>query len=242
MKHPIQIVDPSTVAMLQTLLELCPATKTARRSPELLIQEKLSEAVKQGEAVSNVGIETDFFTLYGTGFTSFTCFTFDDSRMLLSIAAAHDCLRLGIPFMIDNARTDKIRKSYIWQQSEAVTQWQDMARWLGHLFAKSRGWTPAKKRFNPSDLFTRKSREFCDGRYDVDTKSFPFLDHVQYFRTTTRPYKPIAMLTHSYEPAERIELYAVANGFNCELLPYSWHYPRRCVAALLTAKPNAMAE
>lgn len=232
----VAFVDLASVNAFREFLHKIPAAKTARRSPESLVNEKIGEGVKVCEGLPIESIENrNYFDLYGKSLHAIHTLHANDSQMLLAVAGAHDLL-LGVEFVREWAqKTRGDVRSRSWEYSQAWRQWMELGQHLAKGLAKSRGWILSKKPFATSTLL-RLRPPTCGGRHDVDASRWPYVDHAQYFRHPTRPYKPVALLTHSYEPAENVELFATAFGFNCELLEYSWYYPRKCVAALLTPK------
>lgn len=110
------------------------------------------------------------------------------------------------------------------------------ARLLSEL-ASTRGWIVAKSHFTFDELATGRRREGRRGRDDSAFDEHQLLDHVERFREPRRPFRPAALLTHSYRGEEaRPELEAMAHraGLAVEILPWSWYYPHWCVAALFT--------
>jgi len=95
-------------------------------------------------------------------------------------------------------------------------------------FAAARGWRVAQRGFTINQL--------RDGRnvsrwHDYEFSPHP-IDHPEYFRLATRPWRPIAIVSHEYSPfSESLQL-ARKYELTAELLPASWYYPGRCNAVL----------
>lgn len=232
----VACLDLGTVNAFRSFLNKSPAAKTARRSPESLVNEKIGEGGEGDEGYPIESIENrNYFSLYGNSLHHLHRLHPDDPQLFRAVAGAHDLL-VGVEFVREWAeKTRGDVRSRAWEYSQAWRQWMELGQHLAKGFAKSRGWIWSKRRFEISTLL-RLRPTISGSRHDVDLQRWPYIDHAQYFRQPTRPYKPAAILTHSYEPAENIELFATAFGLNYELLEYSWYYPRKCVAALLTPK------
>jgi hypothetical protein len=99
-------------------------------------------------------------------------------------------------------------------------------------FAKSRGWTVAKD-FTVRMLLAgnngKTQEDYGGGRPD-------YIDHPNYFREAVRPYRPIAILTHSYKRLIDVIREANRDGLATEVLPWSWYYPGACAPVLLTKR------
>lgn len=95
-------------------------------------------------------------------------------------------------------------------------------------FAAARGWRVSKRFFAPEALRDGRTRR------DQGNKHFPEIDHAQCFFDGRR--HPVALLTHSYAPWEKLVAFAEAQHLSIERLPVSWYYPGGCIAALLTRK------
>jgi hypothetical protein len=88
-------------------------------------------------------------------------------------------------------------------------------------FGDSRGWRWNRKAWT-ADL--AKDARGSNGAM--------FLDHVEFFDSIDE--RRVALVTHSYAPAQEIADYAARRGYIPELLPFSWWNPRfgggcRCV-------------
>ena len=103
------------------------------------------------------------------------------------------------------------------------------------LFAASRGWTVGKHAFSLRQLLTAThSRSWYDYRGE---SWYPAIDHAEYYRLPTRPWRPAAILSHSYAPSAEITKFAADNGLSVEFLDMpSWYYPGGTTAVLFTAK------
>lgn len=100
-------------------------------------------------------------------------------------------------------------------------------------FADSRGWILAKSPFTLEAL-KRGATTRRDGDWGIN--EYPELDHVEYFREPARPYRPAGVITHAYTTPDAVIACARSHGLQCEVLPWSWHYPGACVAAVLTRR------
>ena len=99
--------------------------------------------------------------------------------------------------------------------------------------ARERGWIVAKRSFGIEALkrgtLTRRGEE-------PGVMGHPELDHVAYFREAVRPYRPAAIITHAYCSADEVVACASRHGLKCEVLPWSWHFPVSCTAAILVRR------
>ncbi|MEX2125500.1 MAG: hypothetical protein WD795_16525 [Woeseia sp.] len=77
------------------------------------------------------------------------------------------------------------------------------------------------------DALVPGRERFYDGfRYDR---------HLDCFRTSTRPYKPVAAVSHCYARPDEIAAFAELTGLSYEILPLSWSDPRH-TAVLFSRK------
>ena len=99
------------------------------------------------------------------------------------------------------------------------------------LFAESRGWTIGKH-------FTlRMLRAGSPGRTRDDylgESLHPVIDHAEYFRLPRRPWRPAAILSHTYAPPAQIVTFAAEHGLAVEFLDASWYYPGATMAVVFT--------
>lgn len=102
--------------------------------------------------------------------------------------------------------------------------------------ALDRGWSMAKTDFSLAQLV--EGRAGSNGMSDYVRECDSLIDHPEFFRHPHRPYRPAAILSHSYRPAEAVVAYAEANGASAEVLPWSWYYPGQCNAVLILKKPQ----
>ena len=100
------------------------------------------------------------------------------------------------------------------------------------LFAESRGWTIGKH-------FTlRMLRAGSPGRTRADyygESLHPVIDHAEYFRLPRRPWRPGAILSHTYAPPAQILTFAAEHGLAVEFLDASWYFPGATTAVVFTA-------
>jgi hypothetical protein len=198
----------------------------------MYVNETLRVKGEEGEAVYNEGLDFNYLSLYRDCFTGFIGLHPTYPRTFFHVAAAHDLYLALTASEIVKRKTVDIFKTRDFEYSLAWRQWQELGEVLAKDLAIDRGWRYSASSFDMSRLLGMRQKDM--GRHDVDSMRTKYIDHAQFFRHPTKPYKPAAVLTHSYEPAENVELYAAAFGFDCEFLEYSWYYPRKCVAALLT--------
>lgn len=93
-------------------------------------------------------------------------------------------------------------------------------------FADSRGWRWNRKAWT-ADLSN-------DARGSSGAR---FLDHVEFFDAAGE--RKVALVTHSYAPAQEIADYAARRGLIAEKLPFSWWNPRfggGCCCVVFTRK------
>ncbi len=106
------------------------------------------------------------------------------------------------------------------------------------LFAESRGWTPGKR-------FTlRMLRAGSPGRTrdDYYGESFhPVIDHAEYFRLPRRPWRPAAIVSHTYAPPAQILTFAAEHGLAAEFLEQSWYFAGATTAVVFTAAVGGRA-
>lgn len=102
------------------------------------------------------------------------------------------------------------------------------------LFAESRGWIVGKHGFSLRQLLTA-----THGRswYDYRGESWhPEIDHPEFYRLPRRPWRPAAILSHSYAPPAQIVTFAAEHGLAVEFLDASWYYPGATTAVVFTAR------
>lgn len=98
--------------------------------------------------------------------------------------------------------------------------------------AQQRGWRIARFAFTPRQLQIGHRTGGGEGyRY------YPVIDHAEYFLFNCLP---VAILSHSYAPIEKIEAFAREWELVVELLPYCW-YARgksRAITVIFTRVPR----
>jgi hypothetical protein len=104
---------------------------------------------------------------------------------------------------------------------DAVARSNELQRACRQAFAESRGWRWNRKAWT-ADLAN-------DARGSNGAR---FIDHVEFFDSPDE--RKVAMVTHSYAPAQELADYAARRGYIAEKLPFSWWNPRfnggcRCV-------------
>lgn len=118
-------------------------------------------------------------------------------------------------------------------------------------FAAQRGWKVTEKRFYIAPLITGRAQDYqqwndhqrghrsrsTDPHDPVVPPGFKaideLVDHMDCFRMPRSPYRPVALLSHSYETDRDQHLAAAKrHGLAVEFLDWSWYYPERCIAAL----------
>jgi hypothetical protein len=77
---------------------------------------------------------------------------------------------------------------------------------------------------------------YYDNRLRAEAR---LLDHLDYFRETAHPYRPVSIVTHSYALEADFDRFAASYGLIAERLPESWYYPELAVAVLFTHDPDA---
>ncbi|MGN6108966.1 MAG: hypothetical protein ACTHU0_27920 [Kofleriaceae bacterium] len=101
---------------------------------------------------------------------------------------------------------------------------------LARDLASAKGWTVAQTAFSFRDLTAGKPSNHHAVLAPVDEV---LVDHAECFRARTRPYRPAAMLSHSYARDQtRHVAFARQHGLAVEFLPWSWYEPDLCLAAL----------
>jgi hypothetical protein len=125
-------------------------------------------------------------------------------------------------------RTDH-NSAQAWQDRHALTQARERLR---QDFAASRGWIMARTSFTAQRLAAGHNGSLRDESWSH--RSAHVIDHPECFREPTRPYRPAALITHTYGTAEEVHSYAQALGLIAETLAWSWYYPGQCAAVLLT--------
>lgn len=103
---------------------------------------------------------------------------------------------------------------------------------LHRFVATEHGWTVGQKPFDLSELTHGRRRR----QVSIGASHFPEIDHPDYFREPVRPFRPAAVLSHSYAPKEKIVAFAHVHGLCVEFLPWPWYLPGGCNAALLTKR------
>jgi hypothetical protein len=127
----------------------------------------------------------------------------------------------------DNGRLREYRQV----REELLSLRESMCRSL----AEERGWRVAKTDFSLRQLLAGHAGRYLSADY-LGTRHYPEIDHEECFRVPVRPYRPAAILTHSYAPQGEVLEFAERCGFDAEVLPWSWYYPSSCVAVLLTRR------
>lgn len=128
------------------------------------------------------------------------------------------------------------RLSFLLAGSPTPAQWREIYRLRAEAreqFARSRGWTLAQTSFSIDQLVAGRSGRHLPTDYDRHSL-YPWVDHPEYFRHPRPPYRPAAILTHAYCPAEEVQRWAAEHGLAAEVLAWSWYYPGYASAVLLT--------
>jgi hypothetical protein len=105
-------------------------------------------------------------------------------------------------------------------------------------FARSRGWICARTSFSVEQL-----REGRHGRFRVEdygNQYQPIVDHAEHYRWPVRPFRPAAIVTHSYAPADAVVRWAAEHGLEAEVLPWSWYFPGHATAVVLARASNVI--
>jgi hypothetical protein len=90
-------------------------------------------------------------------------------------------------------------------------------------FADTRGWRWNRKAWT-ADLAN-------DARGSNGAR---FIDHPEFFDSLDE--RKVALVTHSYAPAQEIADYAARRGYIAEKLPFSWWNPAGCRCVVFTRK------
>ena len=102
------------------------------------------------------------------------------------------------------------------------------------LFAESRGWIVGKHGFSLRQLLTAThGRSWYDYRGEC---WHPEIDHPEFYRLPRRPWRPTAILSHSYAPPAQIATFAAEHGLAAEFLEKSWYFPGATTAVVFTAR------
>tara|TARA_R110000751_G_C13610815_1_gene463398 strand:- start:285 stop:743 length:459 start_codon:yes stop_codon:yes gene_type:complete len=115
-----------------------------------------------------------------------------------------------------------------------LLEMRSLCRSLLEDFATERNWIVAKTDFLLEQLKDSKPRRYAHRR--------SFIDHAEYLRCPDRPYRPVAIITHSYEKLEDMAEEADIAGVDIEILPWSWYLVDRCVAAIVTSREKIDAK
>ncbi|MEX2642533.1 MAG: hypothetical protein WD270_03720 [Acetobacterales bacterium] len=102
--------------------------------------------------------------------------------------------------------------------------------------AERRGWRYTRKPFGLRNLIEGSSY-----RSDV-SRHYPEIDHPECFRELARPYRPVAILSHSYQTdfMEHVA-FAAEHGLSAEVVPVSWYLPGGTLAVLYTRNDSLAA-
>jgi hypothetical protein len=103
-----------------------------------------------------------------------------------------------------------LRHEYRRVRDELRTLRESMCRSL----AEDRGWSVAKTRFNLRQLLAGHAGRYLSGDF-LGMRHYPEIDHEECFRVPVRPYRPAAILTHSYAPQGEVLEFAE----RCGLIP-----------------------
>jgi hypothetical protein len=103
-------------------------------------------------------------------------------------------------------------------------------------FADSRGWRWNRKAWVVDhQAWTDRKAWTADMATNArGSNGARFLDHVEFFDSLDE--RKVAMVTHSYAPAQEIADYAARREYIAELLPFSWWNPAGCRCVVFTRK------
>jgi hypothetical protein len=105
--------------------------------------------------------------------------------------------------------------------------------------ATARGWRVGKRSFTLAGLksgATPQSRESSDLWFVAAAEwCTAAIDHADFLRTKDRPYRAVAVLSHSYLTPKSIQYWADCKGLAVEFLPKSW-WNSGTTAAIFTAQ------
>jgi hypothetical protein len=133
--------------------------------------------------------------------------------------------------------SDLVRRCAQWIAAREASQALDAARAIAREnFAASHGWRVAIRPFTIAKLRAAQNIVGLDHRNYQLTP----MDHTEYFRQDSRPWRPIAIVSHEYSSFEYSLALASAQGLVAELLPESWYFPGHCRAVLYTASQDSM--
>jgi hypothetical protein len=125
-----------------------------------------------------------------------------------------------------------------YDDTEARQRWA-AARQQAETLAQERGWRVSAARFTLRQLRTRSHPKWTEhagmncnpwGRSKPNF-AYPEVDHAYFFREAVRPWRPAAVLSHSYANAAMCLAYAAENGLRAEIQPASG-YNLGCIAVL----------
>lgn len=94
-------------------------------------------------------------------------------------------------------------------------------------FAAQQGWVYSTRHFTIDQL----RRGSTQARRGDRWYAFP-MDHREYFRLASRPWRPVAILSHEYSSFEYSEALAIKYGISATLLSASWYSPEDANAVL----------
>ncbi len=104
--------------------------------------------------------------------------------------------------------------------------------------ADSRGWIVARDAFGIERLAPPEARRAR--RRILNDTAGGVLDHLEFYRLRAAPWAPVAVLTDTYAPLERVTEFAALWGVAVEVLARSWHSPD-ATAVIFTAAALAAA-
>lgn len=116
---------------------------------------------------------------------------------------------------------------------KTLSAWLQASNAADRLLAAAYGWCLSRKDYASEDLalIPRKRRRFMYG------EAYPgAFDHVTCFRERVRPFRPAAILSHTYWPITDCEAVAASLGLELRVLPVSWYYPGVARAVLYLRK------
>jgi hypothetical protein len=158
------------------------------------------------------------------------------SRIAAIIARKHELGSKDRPEL----RSDPDRRRAVRVENRQLTDELDgIQHRLRDEFMAVRGWRTARSRFGFDELATGRRPEHGPFRRQLIQPDFRLINHPERFREPQRPFRPVAILTHSSNTNRHpFNELAAATGLTVEFLPWSWYYPGSCIAALFTRGPG----
>jgi hypothetical protein len=129
----------------------------------------------------------------------------------------------------ERTRANYAAKVAAWEQHRKA------CRAVSEALALERGWRVSPGQFTLRQLLTGASGAAREDDLSGLGRGSA-IDHAEFYRAPARPYRPVAIVSHTYLLLAEVFEFVTQHGLACEVLPVrSWYFPGACLPVLFSA-------